>query len=548
MAGESALGGASSFIGNTIGEAAAFAAGLAIGPVLRPLLQALENETWSLYPDKPLDPQTMAIAVAQGRIGADIGAKEAALSGIGPTAFANLVNFAQSFPDSAMLIDLARRKQLPDADLVPALQRGGLTVEYAGYVADLVQARLTPQEVALGIVRGTIPDPGILPVTLDTTGTIKGYPQFTEATALEEAADGGFDLARLTTIVGSIGLPMSLQQAASATFRSIVQRGDFNRAVLEGDTRPEWADAIFEQARQILSAEQYTELEIRGFYDRATRLLNTEKHGMSDVDSDNLYNVLGRAPSTHQVVQGLARGGKYPGSYANVPEPYKSAIQRSNIREEWSEIVYAGRYTYPAPFILKALATAGDIPQAEVENILLYEGWEPTLAATVSAKWAGGTGAAQTVKKETLAQLMQQYLAGVLTRTVLVTNLTTLGYTAQQADQLITAAEFKATSAVRTKNTKLVEKQYVAVKTSEATARQQLAELGWPANVIDNYIAAWNIERDIAVTTLTVAQLAAALKAGAILASVATPLLADLGENAAAIQTIIATSGADPNT
>ena len=119
---------------------------------------------------------------------------------------------------------------------------------------------------------------------------------------------------------------------------------------------------------------------------------------------------------------------------------------------------------------------------------------------------------------------------------------------AQQAADLITTINFKAASAERTKNTKLVEKQYVGVKLSEAEARQQLAQLGWPAGVIDNKIAAWNIERDIAVTTLTVAQIAAALKAGAILASVATPLLADLGENAAAIQTIIATSGANPAT
>jgi len=149
-----------------------------------------------------------------------------------------------------------------------------------------------------------------------------------------------------------------------------------------------------------------------------------------------------------------------------------------------------------------------------------------------------------------LNHLTDEYLSGALSEQALTTVLTTsLGYTPEQAANEIALAEFNATKTARTKNTKLAEKQYVAVKTSEAQARQQLAELGWPANVIDNYIAAWNIERGVSrVTTLTVAQIAAALKKGVLLASVARPLLADLGEDANAIETIIATAGADPST
>jgi len=62
-----AEGGASGFtgmIGSGVAETAAFAAGLAISPLLEPLLQELKNTTWPQYPDRPLDPETVAQAVA----------------------------------------------------------------------------------------------------------------------------------------------------------------------------------------------------------------------------------------------------------------------------------------------------------------------------------------------------------------------------------------------------------------------------------------------------------------------------------------------------
>lgn len=549
MAEESVLGGAASFIGNSVGEAAAFAAGLAIGPLLRPLLQALENETWALYPDKPLDPQTMALAVAQGRIDEGTGAAEAALTGIGPTAFQNLVTFAYEYPDAAVLLELSRRGLLAPANLIPALERGGLTAEYAGYVAALVDARLSPQQVALGIVRSLIKDPGLMPVDLDTSGgVVPAYPQ-SALDPIAEAADAGIDEDRLRVMVGSIGLPMSTQQAASAYFRGIIELGDYNRSILEGDVRPEWAASILEQARMILSPDQWVELNLRGYATKAQMYAGTALHGMSQADSDNLFDVKGRPLAVHQITTGLARGGTYNGPTAGIPAEYMAAIQESNIRPEYYNLAYANRYTLPSAFVLKSLATSGDLTQTQAQTLLLEIGWPPDLAASVSAVWAGGTTTTAAQKKQTLSHLLQEYLSGALTRDALTTTLTTgLGYTAEQAANEITLAEFNATKTVRTKNTKLVEKQYVGAKSSEATARQQLAELGWPANVIDNYIAAWNIERDIQVTTLTVAQIAAALKAGALLASQATPLLQDLGEDAQAIAAIIATSGANPAT
>lgn len=522
--------------------------GTAAAAAIEPAVELPRQKAWSENKVRVLDPAVMARLVASGGVDLATANLDAGLEGFDTDKVAALVYLAQTVPGFAEAITALRRKTISADDFAHTLVKTAMDARYYPAIEDLQNVWLTPQQVALGIVRGLLTDPGLMPVDLDTSGG--NVPAYTVAQidALTEALGGGIDKERLRVMVGSIGLPMSTQQAANAMFRDIITRGDFNRSILEGDVRPEWADAILEQARQYPSAHDYIEDHLRGWSDEAAMNAGTAKHGMSVEDTAILFRINGRPLSWHQVFIGMRRGGVYNGPTADIDPPFLKALQESNIRPEWYNIAWAQRFTYPAAFVLRALTQGGDVTQAESEQILLYEGWEPALAHTVSLKWAGGTGAAAKVKKETEAQLMQQYLLGVLPLDGLNTALTALGYTAQQADALRVAAELKATSAVRTKNTKLVEKQYVAVKIDEANARQQLAGLAWPANVIDNYIAAWNIERAIQVTTLTVAQVAAALKAGALLASQARPLLADLGEDPAAIETIIATAGANPAT
>jgi hypothetical protein len=173
--------------------------------------------------------------------------------------------------------------------------------------------------------------------------------------------------------------------------------------------------------REILTAGEYAELELRGFYDTATRRQKTAQHGMSQEDSDDLFRVLGRAPSVHQITTGLARGGKYPGGYADVPEPYKSAIQRSNIRPEYAEIEYANRYSYPSFFVLRSLAQDGLFTEAQLEQILLDIGWTPELAKEVATFYtAQAQGAKQDpsvgkAQSKVYTETQKAYLGGSIT-------------------------------------------------------------------------------------------------------------------------------------
>jgi hypothetical protein len=392
----------SSLLPEGVGILVGVGVGAAASAAIDPAVEIPKQEAWERNPNKILAAGLMARLVAQGGIPLDVGAASAKREGYAGDKFDKLVYLEQTVPGSGEAVALWRLGLLTDDLFLHVLTKLGLDTRYVEPIVKRKTAEvLGIGDVAYGVVRGILPAPSWVPVAPPASGDkVPRFPQV-EIDPLVLANKLGYDEDMLRLAVGRSGLSMSPGEAARALFREIIGPNDFLLAIAEGDLRTEWAEAVREVSRQILTAGEYAELQIRGIYGADTRRANTRKHGMSDADSDLLYQVLGRAPSVHALTTGLARGGKYPGSYTNVPEPYRSAIQRSNTREEFSEIVYADRYSYPSPFVLRSLATEGDLgDRAAVEQILLEIGWKPELAASVSAKWVPkGTAPDPWVKK-----------------------------------------------------------------------------------------------------------------------------------------------------
>jgi hypothetical protein len=195
-------------------------------------------------------------------------------------------------------------------------------------------------------------------------------------------------------MIARSGLAMAPVMAAQANFRGILTDNDYKLTIARGDLFPAFAAPVLEVSRQIPTAGEAVQYQLRGFTDRAGRTALTQLHGMTDANSDILYNIAGRAPSDRQVYVGLARGAKYPSSYADVPSPFREAIQRSDIRPEFADIVYQNRYSLPSAFVVRSLLTDGAIDQARGSTILQHEGWPPDLADLVSTHYAASGGAA----------------------------------------------------------------------------------------------------------------------------------------------------------
>jgi len=522
------------WFGSAISEATAFAAGIAIGPVLGPPVQALQNATWTAYPDKPVPVGVLAEGVAQGQITLDQAHVWARSQGIGDTQFGAMVDAANVGPGSGYAFELWRRGAIDEAGFRRALLRLGIEQEWIDDLVKIHDTLLSSQELA----------------NLQQQGFIDS------ARANQEGGLQGVTPERQQLRFEAAGLPPGIETGLEMLRRGIIDVATFDQIVREGHTKTKYTPELEQLQDKVLTHNEYVEARVRGYIDNAALYAGGKLTGYTQPDLDLLHKTHGRPPSWHQVWIGIQRGGKILDPVANltpastgIDPVFFAALQQSNIQQQWYDIVWHLRWNYPAAFVLRTLATSGDLTQAETEQILLYEGWEPTLAAKVAAKWAGGTGTTATQKKQTLAHLTAEYLSGALSEAALTNVLTTsLGYTAQQAADEIALANFNAAKTARTKATKNLEKRFVGVQLSETAARAGLAGIGWPAGAIDQFISAWDVERADTLTTLTVGEIEKALKAGALLASQATPLLQDLGEDAAAIATIIATSGANPAT
>ncbi len=295
---------------------------------------------------------------------------------------------------------------------------------------------------------------------------------------------------RFAGLVARSGLAMAPGMAAQANFRKIITDNDYLLTIARGDLFPAYADAVREVSRQILTAGEYSEAELRGYSTTTERLANTAKHGMSQADSDLLHLIQGRPIAVHQVTTGLARGGKHGGLYTDVPEPFQDAIRQSNIKEPWAGLDYANRYSYPSAFVIRALATAGELTPGDVNGVLLAIGWPPDLAVKVVRTWTGAKLTGPT--PETVAEAVDAW-GGAAAQTAAI-------------DANVKKAHTKAWTEAQT--------SYIAQESTAADVQPIFTLLGLDPQAQTDTLAAWDAIRALVRKQLTPTEIRKALGDG----------------------------------
>jgi hypothetical protein len=204
---------------------------------------------------------------------------------------------------------------------------------------------------------------------------------------------------------------------------------------------------------------------------------------------------------------------------------------QSDIRPEWEPLLWEQRYTYPSAFVLRGLANSGDLTEAQVKEILHFEGWEPTLAAQVAAKWAKGTGSAG--KVETRAELADEYEGGYITEAQYRSALGQLGYHGANLDLEVHLSDARRIKKYREKAIGAIEKAYIAHHLSETEATARLGEVGVTGEAATMLLPLWKLERDVAVRQLSAAQIRSAYRKATLTIDQALAALEERGYTAA---------------
>jgi hypothetical protein len=466
----------SSVLSSIEGGAVGGATAIAVGAGLEPLIEPGKQEIWANNAFRVLEAGILARLVAQGLVEFDPAAAQAERSGYDANKFRGMVELEKAGPPVAEALTLRRRDRITAAQFEHALSKAQVEPQYWPALKELVDERLDPPVIALAIVRGIINDPGFLPVGPPTTeGKVKAFPVST-VDALNEAASSGYNRERLFVETAIAGRPMSPESAASAVFRSIIEKVDYQRAIAEGDLRNEWAEAIFDTARQILTANNYAELQLRGFLTLDERRLQTDKHGMSHADSDLLYDLLGRSIPVHQITTGLARGGVFEAPSTGIPKSYLQSLQRGNLRPEYYDLAYANRYTMPSAFVIRALLTGGAITAAQGETLFLESGWKPSLAKQVAEFYGkpttGGAGSYVTKADTQLWNTTHRtFVARESGVTQARANFAILGIARAEQDEIITRWQAERDLTRKQLTPAQIKKAYAKVVKNEATGQ-----------------------------------------------------------------------------
>jgi len=430
------------FFGNTVSTGAAFASGVAVAPTLEPVVQELVNEAWSHYQSKPLDYGEWAEIVAEDVDKLPPGETEAKKHGIKPSDFDELVQAVLNAPGVGELLVMWRRNAISDDQFLHGLRKARLELLWDDGLAKLKDNYLDPAVVALGIVRDTIPDPGLQVGAHDTTGSDVPQGDQYPRDPLAEFAAGGIDEARARVMVQNIGLPMPPVRAANAYFRHIINKASYYLSVAQSDSRPAWADAILEEARQILTAHDWVELRLRGWIKDADMYAGTALHGMSEEDTDRLFKVLGRPMTHHQVFLAKRRGGEYGVTPADIDADFLKSLEESNERPEWYGLEWAYRFTQPSAFVIRQYLKDGGDP-AWAQKKLWFEGWEQSdIDVFIKEYAATGTTATAKPKPFTYSQIHQAWRQGVFgigptNDQIALSELENIGYPATRAQILL---------------------------------------------------------------------------------------------------------------
>ena len=455
------------------------AVGGAAGAAFEPKLETPKQSAWAANPVRVPDLGLIAELVAGGKITPGDGHNMANRLGYSNGTLDSITWLAQNRLDFPLMLRLWRlfpSYSAPSGKSIAALVDETLAHEQLDWdYHDLLLKLQTAERIGLGdiayaIVRGILPAPAYVPVPPPTTTTnVKRYPQV-NVDPEQLAAEIGYSPEQLEIMVGRSGLSMAPGMAANAYFRGILADDDYRLAIAEGDLRTEWADPVRDVSRAIPSPDNFVEAHLRGWITADQMYAGTALHGMSQAHTDLEYEIHRRPLSPHQIKQALARGAAFNPAAGEIQDPYTASVHQANLGPEWYEMGVALQGSYPSLFITNRLVTSNVISAADGQSWLERAGMADEVVTAMHASWTG-------------------------------TSTTT-------ANKDITSAQTKLKTATH--------KSYVAREIDDPTATTALEAAGVDAAVVPPILALWQAERDLIRKQLTPAQVAKAIKTGAI--------------------------------
>jgi ParB-like chromosome segregation protein Spo0J len=150
----------------------------------------------------------------------------------------------------------------------------------------------------------------------------------------------------------------------------------------------------------------------------------------------------------------------------------------------------------PGAFVIRGMASAGELDAAETEQLLLESGWPPVLAGKAARRWTAKTAAAD--KEATKTELLDDFAGGYLSEAELRAALEPLGYTGHEQDLIVHLGDARRIKRHREKVVDAIGKAYVGGAIDTATVQSELAEINVTGEAASMLSALWDKQRRFA--------------------------------------------------
>ena len=399
----------SSILSTVEGGVVGVAVGEGVAAAVEPVVEPAKQQVWDKNRYAILDVGMLAELVVQRITDFSNVQDQAHRQGLDDNKLRATVEATFKAPGTAEALELWRRGRINGTQFTHALHKAGLEEQYIKPVAELFGERLAPADVANAIQQGflandsvlpaaTPPDPnwkpGDGPIDVPVEQVALTNQENQPVSTLQEAEASGIDFDRLRVLAELAGLPPGEETLLDMWRRGIVSADTYAHGLREGHTKTKWTRALSARFYQLLPAGVIVRLRLKGWIGDTEFHDRMKLHGYRPEQADDWWHSEGRPATVRQTMIGLRRGGAYGTPIDQTPEPFRSAVLQSDIRNEWADLLYKGRETFPSAFVVRALLRDGVWDAAKGEDILYKSGMPRDLAHDIAQHYASLTTAA----------------------------------------------------------------------------------------------------------------------------------------------------------
>lgn len=461
------------------GAGRAFGMGWVFGSIgvelVQPVVTDIQHYVNDLIQSDIFDPQTAAVLRAKGVISEDQARSEAAGGNLDGNHLDQLVDGAQERPAVGQVLDAWLKGLVSEQDVDAAFQHHAIPEFWWAPLKALRRQFLSPADLALSNLRGEIDDT-----------TMQGY-----ADQLGVTPDD------MAVLIGNTGEPPGIMEMLFLYRRQLISKDRLERAIKQSRIRNEWIDAVELLSHEPMSTADAARAVVEGYMTTDQGAVIADQNGLMPEHWPFIVESWGRPPSHEQMMTLYHRGQA-------TKDQVLQAFKESDIKDKYlPQLFDLGRTLIPERLIVQAVSR-GVMTHDDAHTALTERGYNDDDAETLLKLGSAERLSAQHALTRT--DILSMYTDRLLTRADAAGHLTKLGYTAGDAESLLTLADVKVTTSQRRSAQRAIEASLKAKHITTRQAINQLEAAGTDNATATALVDEWTQQRGAVIKTLTEAQ------------------------------------------